>query len=197
MFSRFAPILTAAFMGLAGPAMADVCQYKPSRIAGPTASVLASAAGQAIEAGKTYALAHATSGLTLLGASGTGSGTVGALTNGGGTLGAAGSALTAPVTLFVAGVTIIGAGVYEGACWFQVDRVTDPQTVRDIVENAALLDDAMQVVIVEEGDFLDLNGERFLIDKLYIADGVLRYRDWGPNTNLGRIFYNDGSDTTE
>jgi hypothetical protein len=99
----------------------------------------------------------------------------------------------APAAMVVGGVTIIGAGAFEGLCYFQVDRVTDPYQVREIVESVAVWDDAVSIVSTKDGDAMALRvGDEtrtYLLRKLYIADGQLKHRDLGFNTNLGPILF--------
>lgn len=72
-----------------------------------------------------------------------------------------------------------------------------------MIENLALQSDPEffeidKSVSGEEAIYLatevDSNGkiirrEKYSVKKLYIEDGVLKHRDWAPNTQLGRVGY--------
>jgi hypothetical protein len=151
----------------------------------------ASAAVDGARAAGHYALSNPVSGLAM---AGTAAETAGGLAAGAaGVAGTVGAIVTAPVTLTVGAVTLGAAGAYEGACYFSVERVTDEDEVRRILVNVALNDPEIGIVPGEDGDRLVLSrgGEErsFLVRKLYIADGVLKHRDWGPNTDLGTVAY--------
>lgn len=195
-------MLLATF-AIAGEAHAEVCDYKPSSLVGKTATTVgtviaggATAAGVGLQAAGYYTLVHAGSGLTMLASTAAGAsaaGTVGIIAGSGGVAGTVGAILMAPATLVIGGVAIIGVGAFEGACYFQVERITDPYEVRKIIESVALQDEAVSIVQTEDGDAMSLRilGETqtYLLRNLYIADGQLKYRDFGPNTNLGPILY--------
>lgn len=183
---------------------AKVCDYRPSKVVGKAGSAAsaavgggAAAAGLGLKAAGYYTLVHAGSGLTMLGstaAGGSAAGTVGIIA---GTAGAIGTTiagiLMAPVTLVVGAVTFGGVAAYEGVCYFQVERVTDPYAVRDILESVAENDE--NATIAETGDGLALvlkteDGQNtYLMKRLYIEEGQLRHRDWALNTNLGPVVF--------
>ena len=140
-----------------------------------------------------YTLVHAGSGLTKLGSTAAGASaadTVGIIA---GTVGTASAILMAPVTIFVGALTNIGVGSFEGACYFQVEPITDPYDVRRVIESVASQDSTVSIVSTKYGDAMVLNisGEftSYLLRNLYIADGQLMNRDFGPNKNLGPILY--------
>lgn len=192
-------------LALGGPVYAEVCDYTPSKLVGSTAtafgSVLAggsAAAGAGMQAAGYYTLVHAGSGLTMLGSTAAGAsaaGTVGIIGGTAGVAGTIGSILMAPVTIVVGAVTIVGVGAYEGACYFQIERVTDPYEVRKVIESIATRDRSVTIVSTDDGDAMELSildgTERYLLRNLYIADGQLKHRDYGPNTNLGPVLYTD------
>lgn len=207
---RFA-ILATAVTVLAGSAHAEMCDYTPSNLVGKTATALGSAiagssaaAGVGLQAAGYYTLVHAGSGLTMLGSTAVGAsaaGTVGIIAGTGGVIGTIGAILMAPVTIVVGGITLIGVGAFEGACYFQVERITDPYEVRAVIESVAVQDEAVSIVSTDDGDAMTLKvlgqTQTYLLRKLYIADGNLKHRDFGPNTNLGPILYTSGAKAAE
>ncbi len=86
-----------------------------------------------------------------------------------------------------------GAGAYEGVCYFQVERITDAQDVRMIVESIAENHPAVTILETADGDamVLTVNREKseYLLRKLYVADGNLMHRDWFFNTSLGPVVF--------
>lgn len=196
-------ILAASAISFGGSAYAEVCDYTPSNLAGKTATAIGTsiagggaAVGVGLKAAGYYTLVHAGSGLTMLGSTAVGAsaaGTVGIVAGTGGAIGAVGAILMAPVTIVVGSLTIIGVGAFEGACYFQVERVTDPYEVRKVIESVAAQDEAVAIVSTDDGDAMTLTvsdqTETYLLRNLYIADGNLMYRDWGPNTDLGPILF--------
>jgi hypothetical protein len=196
-------ILATITIALAGGAHAGVCDYKPSNLVGKTATTIgtaiaggSAAAGVGLQAAGYYTLVHAGSGLTMLGSTAAGAsaaGTVGIIAGTAGAVGTIGAILMAPVTLIVGGITIIGVGAFEGACYFQVERVTDPYKVREVIESVALQDDAVSIISTDDGDAMELkvseNTETYLLRNLYIADGQLKHRDFGPDTDLGPVLF--------
>ena len=203
VIKRFASILVLAVMTGTTGAQADMCDYSPSKLAGKMANTVGSSvvdAGRSIgnEVSETsyYSLIHAGSNLTMLGSSAAGSsatGAVGIVKGAVGALGTAGSVLLAPATIVVGAVTIIGVGAFEGTCYFKVDRITDPYEVRSVIEDVASRDEAITIVKTDKGDAmaLEISGKTktYLLRKLYIADGQLRHRDFGINTNLGPVLF--------
>jgi hypothetical protein len=141
---------------------------------------------------------HAGSGLTMLGSTAAGAsaaGTVGIIGGTAGTIGAIGAFLMMPVTIVVGTVTVIGVGAYEGYCYFQIERVTDPYDVRRIIESIAVQDDAVEITSTEEGDAMLLtvkeNTETYLLRDLYISDGNLMHRERGFDTNIGPVAFTE------
>lgn len=196
---RITAILAATTFVFATHANADACDYTVSRLAGKTAAAIAggsAVAGASMQAAGYYTLVHAGSGLTMLGSTAAGAsaaGTVGIISGTSGVLGTIGGILMAPVTLVIGGIAIIGVGSFEGYCYFQVERITDPYQVREVIESIALNDKAVSIVQTEEGAAMALRvlseTKTYLLRNLYIADGQLKYRDWGPNTNLGPVAF--------
>jgi hypothetical protein len=190
MASRAQGILAAAAIAFAGQANAEACDYTVSKLAGKTvAAVTGSGAGAGLQAAGHYTLAHAGSGLKMLGEGARAEIVSGAS----GLAGSVGAVLMAPATLVIGGIAIIGIGSFEGYCYFQVNRITDPYEVRKIIESLAENDDAISIVPTDDGDAmaLQVQGETktYLLRKLYIADGQLKHRDWAINTNLGPVAF--------
>lgn len=119
----------------ATPASAAVCDYRPSQLIGEDGSAaaigggaLVAGSGTAAKAAGFYVLTHATTGATMIGSTaigGSAAGTVGIMAGTGGVAGSVAAVLMAPVTIVVAGVTAVGVASYEGACFFQDERITD------------------------------------------------------------------------
>jgi hypothetical protein len=141
-----------------------------------------------------YTLVHGGSGLKILGSSTAGASIATGLVSGAsGLLGSVGAIAMAPATLVIGGIAIVGVGSFEGYCYFQVQRITDPYEVRKIVESVAENDEAVSIVATDDGDAmaLQIDGETktYLLRNLYIADGQLKHRDFGLNTNLGPVAF--------
>ena len=167
---------------------AGLCDYKPSVLIGKAGTVAAEAGRTALGV---YSLMYNSPELVALGTSAAGVSASTATASANAALSSAGTAAAAPAAV-TAGAVALAAGVaVEGICYFRVDKVTDPYEVRRILEAIAAVDPAMSIVSTDKGDSLSLEvkGEQklFLMRKLYIADGKLRYRDWGPNRNLGQV----------
>ena len=134
-------------------------------------------------------------GSTLAGASG--AGTVGIIAGTGGAIGAVGAVILNPFVWVPAALFGIGGGGFEATCAFLVDeRITEFDEVLTIMrsfqvsasKNYFRLNDKTVPPYVElknEG----LTFDRFYIEDLYIVDGVLKSRDWGPNTTIGRVIF--------
>lgn len=181
--------LAAVIFALAGQAQAGACDYTFSRLAGRTTSALTGGKGLTGEGIQTlgyYTLAHAGAGIKMIGA------TVSAAETGG-IASAVGSILMAPATLAVGGIAIIGIGSFEGYCYFQVKRITDPYAVREIIESIAFHDEAVSIVQTKDGLAMALEAggktKTYLLRQLYIADGQLKHRDFMMNTNLGPVAF--------
>ncbi len=179
-------------------AQAGLCDHKPSKLAGAAGAAMVSGvkagAAAAVDGAKAaghYALMHPDKGLAM---ASTAAGNAGGLAAGAaGVMGTIGTIVTAPITLTVGAVSFGAAGTYEGLCYFAVDRVTDEAEVRRVLENIAANDPTVRILPDPEGDRLELaqgdKTESYRIRKLYIADGVLKHRDWGPNTDLGPVAF--------
>lgn len=205
--------IAASVVLMSTPVAADVCDYRPSALIGGagagavgTAGAGAAAAGIGAKAVGFYTLTHSVTGATMLGSTAAGTsaaGTVGIIGGSAGVAGTIGAILMAPATI-IAGV-VIGAGtaIYEGACYFTVERIEDPAALMPILESMDAQSDEKYFRLVKNNSYdghiwvatkVDENGivlkrERFYIENLYIEDGILKNRDWGPNTKIGRVGY--------
>ncbi|WP_323007287.1 hypothetical protein [Pseudorhodobacter sp.] len=208
-------VLMAAMTGLCvsvAPVYADTCDYRPSRILGDTGSKAAiggalgvsSATGAATAMG-VYTLVNAGSGLTMLGstlAGGSAAGTIGIIAGTGGALGTAGAIILNPLVWVPAAIVGVGGGGFEAVCAFLVDeRITEYEEVLAVMKSFAAHADTEYFRIVTNAipAFISLSDgkgswTRYDIEDLYIVDGMLINRDWGPNTNIGRVVLlnNDG-----
>lgn len=197
-------VLLAAFV-FSNNVHADVCDYKPSKLAGEAASAIAAGvggsvvvAGAGMKAAGFYTLVHAGSGLTMLGSTAVGTsaaGTVGIMAGTAGAAGTVAAILMAPVTIAVGAATAVAVGGFEAACYFQVDRVTDPKTVESILISVAQHDASVAVLPDPKGLVLRLGQEKgsyqyYLVENLYIADGHLKHDDWFLDTDLGAVVLN-------
>jgi hypothetical protein len=194
-----------AFITIATPANADKCDYRPSRILGDAGSkavigggvAVTSTTGAAAALG-VYTLVNAGSGLTMLGstmAGASGAGTIGIIAGTGGALGTAGAIILNPFVWVPAALVGVGGGGFEAVCAFLVDeRITEYDEVLSVMESFAAHADPNYFSIVTNAipAFISLSDgkgtwENYDIEGLYIADGVLKHRDWGPNTVIGRV----------
>jgi hypothetical protein len=92
-------------------------------------------------------------------------------------------------------VTFAGAGAYEGFCYFRVERVDDPDVVLQIIQSIAQHDPAVSIIATGQGLAMELmegnSTRRFPLRNLYLEEGQLRHRDWGPNTDLGAVVFRE------
>ncbi len=181
---------------------AAVCDYKPSRLLGTMATAADDRTGgpaAAADALGHYTLVNARSGLTMLGAVG---GTSGLATGASGFLASTIAFVTAPATIIAGSVTAVALGSFEGACYFSVERVTDPELVADILRNmeSGADPDRFALVTPQDTDELTLvlrdpatpeEVETYEVRNLYIADGVLLNRDRLLNTRIGKVIFVD------
>ena len=203
--------ISLMLLATASLANADVCDYTPSNLIGNAATTVGTAvaaggatAGLGMQAAGFYTLVHAGSGLTMLGSTAAGAsaaGTVGIIAGTGGVVGAVGAFLMAPVTIIVGGITVIGVGAYEGVCYFQVERIEAPELVLEIVSSVAANDSSVSVEQSDDGPVMvlvvDDKEERHLIEDLYIADGNLKVRSWGPDESFGPILFTSEGTASE
>ncbi|EBA10523.1 hypothetical protein [Sagittula stellata] len=200
--------LAGTFIGLAMmaalPSLAwaeGVCANKPSKLAGAAAEragTVLSGAGDVAKSGAkaagNYMLMHPGQSVKLVtGAAGTVSSATTAAGGVGGLAASVTAVVTAPVTLVVGAVAFAAVGSYEGLCYFQVERVTDPDEVRAIIDSITETDPLVWTRNTNKGPVMVLAGpdgeQVYPIRKLYIADGMLKVRDWGLNSTLGPVAY--------
>ena len=206
MLHKPTAILTALSLLTASEAYAEACDYRPSKILGRDGSNAVIVGGGTVVAGTAaanalgiYTLVHASSGLTMLGstmAGASGAGTIGIIAGTGGTIGATVAAtILNPFVWVPAAIIGIGGGGFEAACAFLVDEwITEFDEIMTIMRSFAahadpnyfeLVDNAIPPVVrLSDGQG---NWTSYNIEDLYIVEGMLKHRDWGPNTNIGRV----------
>ncbi|MAQ86573.1 hypothetical protein [Psychromarinibacter halotolerans] len=210
------PILTAAFVLAATSAAADVCDFRPSIMAGKagaaaknTASDVATGVTNSVKAIGAYTLNNPVSGISML-SSGMGTATAAGTSLGtaaSGALGTAATVVTAPVTLSIAGATAVALGGFEGVCHFRKERITDYDEILYIVTNLAANSDPTMFKVIPEGtEYYNLKGnpavagksmirvagpgygpDLYDIEKLYVVDGVLKHKDALRDTVIGEV----------
>ncbi|MFP7570199.1 hypothetical protein [Marivita sp. S2033] len=210
------PILTFAFIVAAQAAHADVCDFRPSILAGKagqaaksTAGTVAGVAGEGVRAVGAYTLENPVSGASMI-STGVSSATAAGSSiaaGAGGALTTATAIVTAPVTIAVAGLTAVALGGYEGACYLRAERITDYDEILYIVTNLSANSDPTMFALIPQGaDYVTLKGKSaiasadkvriaapgvgpyiFDVKNLYISDGVLMHRDAGRNTVIGNV----------
>lgn len=198
------------------PVQADLCDFRPSVLAGKagqaaksTAGAVASAATETVRAVGVYTLENPVSGASMIssGISGVAAAGSSVAAGAGGAMTGATAVVTAPVTIAVAGLTAVALGSYEGVCYLREDRITDYDEILYIVTNLSANSDPTMFRLIPEGsEYVTLNGRNaiarsdkvriaatgvgpflFDVENLYIADGVLMHRDLGRNTVIGAV----------
>ncbi len=188
-------------------AIAGACDWRPTHLLGNggsaaalgTTGTLATAGGTLTAAGF-YTLVHASSGLTMLGSTMAGAsaaGTVGIVAGTGGAVGATAAVLMNPLVWLPAAIVGVGGAGFEASCAYFVDeRVTDFDEVMLIMKSFADHSDPAYFKLVEKeaASFIvltDADGRSatYDVDDLYVVNGVLLHRDWGPNTEIGHVAY--------
>lgn len=193
--------LAGTFIGLAMltalPSLAwaeGVCANKPSKLAGAAVDRAGDVARTGARVAGNYMLMHPGQSVKLVtGAAGTVSSATTAAGGVGGLAASVTAVVTAPVTLVVGAVAFAAVGSYEGLCYFQVERLTDPDEVRAIVDSITETDPLVWTRNTNKGPVMVVAGPEgeqvYPIRKLYIADGLLKVRDWGLNSTLGPVAY--------
>lgn len=112
---------------LVQPAIAKVCDYRPSEIIGgiatggvASASGAVAATGIGMKVAGLYTITHATTGAAMLGSTAAGAsaaGTTGIIAGTSGVLGTVGAVLMSPIVIIPAAVAAVGIGAYEGGCY--------------------------------------------------------------------------------
>ncbi|MCA0939530.1 hypothetical protein LCM08_00830 [Salipiger pacificus] len=208
-----APKTTAAALALllsATPLSAAICDYRPSRLVGDTVTGAAAAATGAVAQvaghatghatgqrgdGGFYTLVNATSGLTLLGGKLAASGGAAGLLEGGSA--AAAAAMANPMVWVPALILGAGGAGYEATCAYFVDeRITDYDHVLMIMRDFEAHSDPSYFRLEEDtlNPFIEIHDEAgsratYRIEDLYIVDGMLKHRSWGPNRKIGRVVF--------
>ncbi len=210
------PILTAAFVLAATSTQADVCDFRPSILAGKagqaaksTAGTVASVTTEGARAVGAYTLENPVSGVSMIGSAVSSATAAGSsvAAGAGGALTTATAIATAPVTIAVAGLTAVALGGYEGACYLRAERITDTDEIRYIVANLSANSDPTMFALIPKGEkYVTLKGRNaiagedklriasagvgpfiFDVKNLYITGGVLMHRDAGRNTVIGAV----------
>lgn len=188
---------------------AAICDYRPSRLVGDTVSGAAKAATGAVahvtgaqgaqgtqSDNGFYTLVNATSGLTLLGGKLAASGGAAAgLLEGGGA--AAAAAMANPMVWVPALILGAGGAGYEATCAYFVDeRITDYDHVLMIMRDFEAHSDPRYFRLEEDTltPFIEIHDETgtratYRVEDLYIVDGMLKLRSWGPNRKIGRVVF--------
>ncbi len=169
-----------------------------------TASATVGAAQSAWVLGGLYFIPHATSGTLMLGSTLAGTSAAGTM----GIIGGSGFAasvlaiVTAPLTLIAAAGTTVAVGGLEVGCYFVDERINDyDQVLKVLVVVSQTADEKLfKLFNVSEQEAAETGTESrvripeadgtfgfYYVRNLYIVNGVLMHRDWGPNTNLGYI----------
>ncbi|NGM45400.1 hypothetical protein G5B31_07605 [Rhodobacter sp. SGA-6-6] len=175
------------------------------------AVVAAGAAGLAFKAAGLYTIVNPMTGAIMIGstaAGGSAAGTVGIIAGTSGVLGTIGAIVTAPATITAAAVTAVAGVAFEGGCYFMDDRITDRSEVFAILKDVEKHQDPqyfkLGAVTVDPSWYepwaspaystalylwnpADQQMDTFLLDDLYIVNGMLMHRDFGLNTELGEI----------
>jgi hypothetical protein len=132
-------------------------------------------------------------GSTMAGASG--AGTIGIIGGTGGAIGGTVAIIMNPFVWVPAAIIGVGGGGFEAACAFLVDeRITKFEDVLKVMRSFAAHADTNYFELVEKSipPIIRLadgkgNWQTYKIEDLYIVDGILKHRDWGPNTDIGRV----------
>lgn len=211
---RFRPqIITLAAVLCASPVFAGdgldkFCGWRPSQLIGGaaagalgTAGTAVSAAGVAANAAGFYTLTNAVTGLTMLGSTAGGvsaAGTVGIMGGTAGAIGSVAAALMAPVTIIAGAVLAVTIGGTEAVCFFNDERITDPDEVLAIVRNIS--DHSDPTVFIA---WNDATAETWLVrvrgldgyhlyraENLYLVNGELKHDGGiGKKTTIGKLGY--------
>lgn len=205
---RFVSYITLGLL-IATSAYADVCDYRPSKTVGAIGATSGLIAGGATAAASgtakavgVYTLVHATSGLTMVGGTWAGAsaaGTAGIIAGTGGIIGSSVAVILMPTVAIPAAIAAVGIAGYESACYFTDTRITDYDEIDIIVRDIALTapsdlyryepatEHAPARIIVRDPDSKEVRHHTYLVENLYIVNGELMHRDWGPNTKIGVI----------
>lgn len=189
------------------------CDYRPSNLVGSGTSVAAATlggatatAGLAAKSAGFYTLTHAVTGATMLGSTAGGAsaaGTVGIMGGTAGTIGTVGSVIMAPATILTGLVIAGGTAIFESTCYFAIETLDDPEIILEVIENLAIQSDPTYFELSTDADGnahifvatdVDSDGRvmertKYSVANLYIDGGVLKHRNWGPNSQIGNVGY--------
>ena len=177
-------LCAVAFATVAATAAdAKFCDYRLSELvsAGTAVaigkSVAVAGADVAKKAAGFYLITHSTSGAMMLGST-------------------------------VAAVAALGATVVEGRCYFKDETIKDFYEVLALLAEVgksmesssfqlyvppqADLSDSEYQIVKKDASFIKVINEKGAFDRyalrdLYVVNGELRHRDWGPNTRIGFV----------
>ena len=194
--------LVAVMSLFSSQAVAKVCDYRLSELMGGGAtgtvagvSGTAAVVGVGAKAAGFYTLTHAVTGATMLGSTAGGASAAGTVGIMGGTtvLGPVAAVVMSPflfIATAVVGVGIIGSEAY---CYFQDERITDEKAILDLMKKFDKQADADHFKLVKHGgkDAIRVKigdeSEVFLVENLFIVNGVLKHDDWFRNTVIGHV----------
>ena len=190
----------------------NACNYRPSNLIGggatgaaATAGAATAAAGIGAKAAGFYTLTHAATGMTMLGSTAGGvsaAGTVGIMGGTAGVVGTIGSIIMAPATIITGAVVGSATIVFESACYFSIERLDDPAFIMSVLDDLAMHSDKDYFELIKSSDGtyiyvaseVDPNGKvmernKYSASDLYIENGILKNKDWGPNSKIGKVGY--------
>jgi len=190
-------------------ANAGVCDWRASELLGGGGAVAVgggaaagSAIGLAIKGAGFYTLTHAITGATMVGSTLLGTsaaGTVGIIAGTGGIIGTAVAIITGPFVV-IGGLAVgTGVGALELGCYFTDERVTEYSEVMAYLQRVAETanPDVFRISEITAGEddgasvhmrISENETETFSVRDLYIVNGSLRVRRWGPDRTLGQLY---------
>ena len=200
------PLLAAALLALnASPAMAEICDYRLSELAGRVGTAITGRSGSGGAAGQDGGSSGSNVSVNAGGfqivlptMTGRTSGALGLLGSASSLAGTASSIAGSPVALFAAGSVLVGSAGLQVGCHFRDERINDydemlvilrrvaadmPPEVFQLVEPVSTRPIAFIRVLMRHGEPL----REFEVQRLMIVNGRLVHRDFGPNTVIGDI----------
>ena len=97
-------------------AIAEVCDYRPSKVVGAGVTAVI---GAGMKAAGVYVFPHA-AGATMLGSTAAGAsaaGTIGIIAGTGGVVGTTGAFIISPIVIGTAAIAAVGVAAWEGGCY--------------------------------------------------------------------------------
>jgi hypothetical protein len=193
--------LAAAGTIAATTASAQICDYRPSQIlrsdlAGNVLTGARDAASRIVaSAGGILTLNNVATGTSLLGSGAGGAGTLGQIGSAAGN--AAAGVVATPGAAIAGTAAVLGAGAYEGVCYFRDERITDYDEVLGLMHAVAAYADPAYFRVEDRGSARDGavivlgdgTGEtvEYAVARLRIVNGVLLHREWGRDAELGNL----------